>query len=69
MSVVTWTLTALSIVGVILNIYKRRSCFAVWMVTNGSWCVVDFYMGIPAQGAMFAIYFLLAVWGMWRWKG
>ena len=63
-----WIITALSIFGVILNIKKRRECFYVWAFTNGTWCAVDFYYGLYAQSALFAVYFCLAVYGAWEWK-
>lgn len=63
-----WIVTAASLVGVILNIKKRRSCFVVWGVTNASWAVIDFSKGIPAQGVLFTVYFALSVWGLIEWR-
>lgn len=63
----TWILTALSIYGVWLNINKRRSCFIVWACTNFNWMIIDYYHGLYAQSALFAVYFLLAVWGLVEW--
>jgi len=65
----TWSLMIAALVGVILNIKKKRSCFFVWAITNFSWMVVDFYEKIYAQSALFATYFLLAIWGIYEWKG
>lgn len=62
-----WILTAASLVGVILNIKKRKSCFIVWGVTNASWAVIDYNAGLTAQAALFAVYFVLAVWGLIEW--
>lgn len=67
-SLATWVLTAGAITGVILNIKKKRSCFYIWAVTNASWAVIDFYKGIPAQGVLFSVYFVLAIWGIYEWK-
>lgn len=67
MTVITWILTAASIVGVILNIRQHRGCFAIWLVTNGAWAVIDFRQGIYAQSALFAVYFILAAWGLIQW--
>lgn len=64
---ITWSLTALSIVGVVLNILHMRESFAVWMVTNSSWCVIDWKKGIPAQSFLFFVYFVLSVWGWFAW--
>jgi len=64
----TGIVTCLSIAGVVLNIKKKRVCFWVWAFTNGTWAIVDFYRGIPAQGALFTVYFGLAIWGLLEWK-
>jgi len=63
----TWALTGLSLLGVVLNIKKKRICFVVWIVTNLAWCVVDFRAGLPAQGCLFGVYCILAVWGWFKW--
>jgi len=63
----TWLLTGLSIIGVILNIHKRREGFLVWMVTNTSWMIIDFAHGLPAQGALFGVYLVLSIVGWFKW--
>jgi len=62
-----WILTGLSIIGVILNIHKKRSGFIVWMVTNAGWCIIDLKAGLIEQSFLFLIYFFLTVWGWFRW--
>lgn len=64
----TAALTALSIVGVILNIRRIRACFYVWAVTNFCWMAVDFYREIYAQAALFLVYFALAIYGAFEWR-
>lgn len=68
MAALTWTLTVLSLLGVILNIRKRRECFYIWSFTNACWSVVDFWAGLYAQSALFVIYVGLAAWGIYTWK-
>jgi len=63
-----WLLTILSLIGVVLNIYKKKACFIIWAVTNFTWMIIDFHKGIPEQGVLFGIYFLLAVWGIVKWR-
>jgi nicotinamide riboside transporter PnuC len=65
---ITIILTILALLGVVLNIKKNIWCFYIWLVTNASWAVIDFYKGIPAQGVLFSIYTLLAVYGIYEWK-
>jgi nicotinamide riboside transporter PnuC len=60
--------TLVSIWGVVLNIYKDDRCFIIWIFSNSIWLIVDFWKGIPAQGCLFTVYVLLAIWGFTRWK-
>ena len=65
---VMWFVTAASLAGVVLNIYKLRSCFYIWAVTNAAWCVYDIYKVAYPQAALMGIYFALAVWGAFKWR-
>lgn len=64
----TWALTILSIIGVILNIKRHKACFIIWAFTNFAWMVVDWWHGLYSQAVLFAIYFCLAIWGLKEWK-
>lgn len=66
--ILTSLLTVLSIIGVILNIRKMRICFYIWAFTNASWMVIDFYKEVYAQSALFFVYFVLAIWGIYKWR-
>jgi nicotinamide riboside transporter PnuC len=57
-----------SLAGVVLNIHRRRACFAIWAVTNASWTVVDLYHGVWAQACLQAVYVGLSFYGLWHWK-
>jgi nicotinamide riboside transporter PnuC len=63
----TWSLTAASIIGTVANIYKKQWCFIIWLFTNTTWMIVDFYKGIYAQSFLFLVYTLLAIWGLIQW--
>jgi nicotinamide riboside transporter PnuC len=66
-TLITGLLTVAALIGVVLNIQKKQSCFYIWFVTNVSWAVIDFNKGIPMQGLLFSIYAILAVWGIYSW--
>ena len=68
-SEISWVVTVMSIVGVVLNIKKKKSCFVIWSGTNGFWAVYDFYIGAYAQSALFTVYFVLAIYGLIEWGG
>ena len=63
-----WAITIFSLLGTVLNIYKRKECFIIWAVTNATWAVYDWKIGAKEQSLLFVCYFLLAVWGIWKWK-
>ncbi|HID97490.1 MAG TPA: hypothetical protein EYP57_04785 [Thermodesulfobacteriaceae bacterium] len=62
-----WTLTTLSILGAVLNIRKKRWCFAVYTVANTGWIVVNIYYEIYAQAALFVVFTGLSTWGWIEW--
>lgn len=63
-----YLLTILSIIGVILNIKKKKVCFVIWTFTNFSWSIIDFKAGLPSQGILFLVYCGLAIWGIIEWR-
>jgi len=63
-----WAIASLSIVGVMLNIRRRRECFYVWSITNFSWMVIDIHHHVWSQAALQFVYFVLAIWGIFEWK-
>jgi nicotinamide riboside transporter PnuC len=63
-----WLITTISLIGVILNIKKKKICFVIWFFTNATWCIYDFYIGAYAQSFLFLIYTGLAIWGMIEWR-
>ena len=65
---IPWLVSAAALVGVVLNIRKRRECFAIWTLTNASWCVIDWQHGLFAQAALMSIYCILSLWGLWAWS-
>uniref|UniRef100_A0A6M3KL56 Putative nicotinamide mononucleotide transporter n=1 Tax=viral metagenome TaxID=1070528 RepID=A0A6M3KL56_9ZZZZ len=67
-TITTCTLSILALIGVVLNIYKKRLCFFIWAITNTGWTIIDFQKEIYAQSALFFVYFLLALWGIYKWR-
>jgi hypothetical protein len=63
-----WTTALASLVGVVLNIHRRKSCFAIWACTNSSWVAIDLYHGVWAQAALQTVYVGLSFYGLWQWR-
>ena len=62
-----WLITIASLIGVVLNIKKRKESFAIWSVTNFAWMIYDFRIGAYEQSALFGVYFVLASYGLYEW--
>ncbi|SDN14701.1 nicotinamide mononucleotide transporter [Acetanaerobacterium elongatum] len=65
-----WTIiiTVASLVGSVANAYKKRWCFAIWLVTNASWCIYDCTQGMYTQAILFAVNFIIALLGLINWR-
>ncbi len=64
----TWILASLSLAGTVLNIHKNKYCFALWSLTNTSWSLHNYLIKEYAQSALYAVYMVLAVWGLIKWR-
>lgn len=64
----SYAIAVIALFGVILNIRKRWEGFAVWLISNGYWCWHNVTIGEYAQGATFAIFWLLSVYGLYEWR-
>ena len=67
MSIFCWATSLVALAGIILNIRKSVICFYLWSVSNASWVVIDLHHEIYAQAALQFIYFLLSLYGIWKW--
>jgi nicotinamide riboside transporter PnuC len=63
-----WIVTGFSLLGTVLNIKKKRICFTIWLFTNLAWTVYDFYIKNYPQAVLFAIYTILAIYGIYEWR-
>jgi hypothetical protein len=63
-----WIVVLAALIGVVLNIYKKAVCFVIWFFTSSIWCIYDFAIGAYEQSALFAVYTLLAIWGIIQWR-
>lgn len=64
----TILITIASLIGTIANVYKKRYCFKIWLVTNFVWCIYDFQKGLYSQALLFLIYFIMAIVGIRKWR-
>ena len=68
MQSIAYLVTAASIIGTIANSLQKRWCFGVWLCTNAFWCVFNVVNRSYAQAILYAVYFILALVGIVKWK-
>ena len=64
-----WIVSVAALIGVWLNIKKNVACFWIWAFTNAAWLVVDVKHGIYPQAALMAVYLVLSIYGIYKWRG
>ncbi|MEM4270911.1 MAG: nicotinamide mononucleotide transporter [Candidatus Pacearchaeota archaeon] len=67
-SIISFFVAILAIIGVILNIRKNKICFIIWFFTNFTWVIIDYLRGIYGQAALFVFYTALSVYGFIKWR-
>ena len=64
----TWTVTALCLVGAVLNVKKSRCCFVLLIVGNVAWMCVDISMGLYSRMMLDIVQLGFAIWGLIEWR-
>lgn len=68
MTDITWFLTAISLIGTVLNIRKDILCFYIWLIGDILWCALDFHNGTYGGSLLDFVQVILAVCGIISWK-
>jgi len=64
----TWIMTAVCLAGTVLNVKKKRLCFALWAIGNIAWLVYDAASGLYSRALLDAVQLIFAIWGYFEWK-
>ena len=61
----------IALTGVFLNARGKWQGFLFWLVSNVCWCWHNIKLGEYAQAVLFAVCWVLTVYGIWcwRWRG
>ncbi len=63
-----WIVAISSMIGTLANIHKKRWCFHIWLVCNIAWVAYDIHKTAYPQAVLMAVYAILAVYGIYKWK-
>ena len=67
-TVASWVMSAVALVGTIINSERNRWGFAFWAVSNAYMSLRFFVIEEYAQSLLFLVYLILAFRGLIRWK-
>lgn len=63
----TWSVTAVCLLGTVLNVKKNVACFYLWTVGNIAWLVYDLWAGLHSRAFLDTVQLALAIWGALSW--
>lgn len=66
--VVGWLATAIALAGVWMNNRRRRSCFALWLISNAMTVIIHAAAGMWSLAARDGAFFVMAIHGWWLWS-
>lgn len=68
MNMFIWIITAIALIGTVLNANKQRIGFLFWIVSNLGLFLYNYQNDEYAQALLFFIYLLLAIYGLFKWR-
>jgi nicotinamide riboside transporter PnuC len=63
-----WIATILTLIGVGLNVKKNRWCFAIWLVGNIMWVIIQVSAGIWGMALCQVVFCGTCIWGWVAWS-
>jgi len=66
--VINWLVALVTLTGAILNVYRKRYCFVLWMFTNIYWLIHNYLIMEYAQSALAIVFLSLSIFGWIKWK-
>ncbi len=64
----TWTITAVSLTGTVLNVRKSIWCFYLWGIGNIAWLAFDLWSGLFSRAVLDTVQLAFAMWGIIAWS-
>jgi len=66
--ILEWVSTALSLVGAVLNVLKKRICFPIWIVGNVTWGVWAYVQQIWGLLLVQMVFLIISSYGYYAWN-
>ena len=66
--IIGYSVTAIALVAVVLNIKKNYLCFVGWLVSNTTFATMNALEHKWYEVILFSVQFCIAVWGLYEWR-
>ncbi len=67
-TILSWMMSAVALMGTLMNAERNKCGFIFWLISNLYMSIRFFVIEEYAQSALFLVYFLLAVRGIYVWS-
>lgn len=68
LEIIGYVLTAMCLIGTVLNCKKIVACFIVWMFANIGWAIYDISTDQTYRAILDIVQFITAIWGYSEWS-
>jgi Nicotinamide mononucleotide transporter. len=63
-----WIVTAVCLIGTVMNVKRLRACFLFWAVGNILWLAVDIKAGTYSRAMLDTVQLGFSLWGLYEWR-
>lgn len=67
MTIITYLITAITLIGTVANSLQKRWCFYIWIPTNLFWVIYNLVIGQYAQAILYTVNTITSIIGLIQW--
>lgn len=68
MTIISYVVSIITIVGTVANAFQKRWCFWIWLITNAFWIGWNIAVGEYAQSVIYVVNLTTCIIGLFKWK-
>lgn len=68
MNIISYVITAITLVGTLGNSFQKRWCFYIWIPTNAFWVIYNIAIGQYQQAIIYGVNLITSIIGLIKWK-
>lgn len=67
-TIISYLITAITLVGTVGNSFQKVWCFYIWIPTNLFWVIYNIVIGQYQQAILYTVNTITSVMGLYNWK-